>query len=261
MGLKAITSILAAGILVACASPQKTDAHASNQWVRIFDGESLSGWTPKINGQHAGEDSAQIFRVENGELRVTYEDVATFDNTFGHLFFEEELSDYRLRFEYRFFEKQKSGGPKWAFMNSGVMFHAQAPENMRKDQAFPISVEAQILGTSEATPERTTANICTPGTHIVLDGEITKEHCIPSQTRAAPAGTWVNFELEVRGSKLARLFVDGSEAFVLTDPEFDVTDPDVARLQLEGPVGSGYFALQAESHPVAFRKIELMRLD
>lgn len=261
MGLKAIASIMAAGMLVACASSQKFDDQTSNQWVRIFDGQSLSGWTPKINGQNLGDDPAQIFRVENGELLVTYEDVAAFDNTFGHLFFEEEVSDYRLRFEYRFFETQKSGGPKWAFMNSGVMFHAQTPDSMRLDQAFPISVEAQLLGTSKATPERTTANICTPGTHVVLEGELTKQHCIPSQTRAAPAGTWVSFELEVRGSNLTRLLIDGAEAFVLTEPQFDTTDPDVARLQLEGLVETGYFALQAESHPVAFRNIELMRLN
>ena len=261
MVLKTIASILAMGCLVACTSTHKTDNLASNQWVSIFDGQSLKGWTPKINGHDLGEDPARIFRVEDSELRVTYEDMEAFDNAFGHLFFEEEVSDYHLRFEYRFFETQKSGGPKWAFMNSGVMFHAQTPESMRLDQAFPISIEAQLLGTSEETPERTTANICTPGTHIVLEGELTTQHCINSQTLAAPAGTWVSFELEVRGSKLARLLIDGAEAFSLAEPQYDTIDPDVARLQLEGPVAKGYFALQAESHPVAFRNIEMMRLD
>ena len=261
MILKSIAVILAAGGVVACTSTHKTDDLASNQWVSIFDGKSLTGWTPKINGHDLGEDPAQIFRVEDDELRVTYEDMAAFDNAFGHLFFEQEVSDYRLRFEYRFSETQKSGGPKWAFMNSGVMYHAQTPDSMRQDQAFPISIEAQLLGTSKDTPERTTANVCTPGTHIVLKGELTKQHCINSQTLAAPAGTWVSFELEVQGSRLTRLLIDGDEAFVLTTPQFDTTDPDTARLRLEGPVETGHFALQAESHPVAFRNIELMRLD
>ena len=261
MVLKPIASILVAGGLIACTSTQPTEGPASNEWVSIFDGQSLTGWTPKINNQNLGDDPAQIFRVEEGELRVTYEDMTEFDNAFGHLFFDEEVSDYRLRFEYRFFETQKSGGPKWAFMNSGVMYHAQAPGSMRLDQPFPISIEAQLLGTSEDTPARTTANICTPGTHIVLAGELTKQHCVNSQTLAAPAGAWVSFELEVHGSRLTRLIIDGDEAFALTDPQFDTTDPDVARLQLEGPVQTGYFALQAESHPVAFRNIELMRLN
>lgn len=258
---KAISIILATGLLAACTSPEKADASASNQWISIFDGQSLSGWTPKINGQVLGDDPAGIFRIVDGALRVTYEDMASFDNAFGHLFFDQDVSDYRLRFEYRFFEEQKSGGPGWAFMNSGVMFHAQAPETMRKDQAFPISIEAQFLGTSAQTQARTTANICTPGTHIVVGGALTKQHCVTSQTLAAPAGTWVSFELEVRGSNMTRLLIDGAEAFVLTNPEYDATDPDVARLGLEGPVEQGTFALQAESHPVEFRNIELMRLD
>lgn len=261
MVLKTIASILVVGGLTACASTYKADHLASDQWVSIFDGESLKGWAPKINGQKLGEDPARIFRVENGELRVTYEDMEAFDNAFGHLFFEEEVSDYRLRFEYRFSETQKSSGPKWAFMNSGVMYHAQSPTSMREDQAFPISIEAQLLGASAETPGRTTANICTPGTHVFLEGELTKQHCIASQMLAAPAGTWVSFELEVQGSRLTRLLIDGTEAFRLTEPQFDTTDPDVVRLELEGPVAKGYFALQAESHPVAFRNIELMRLD
>ena len=260
MVLKPIASILVAGGLIACTSTRNTEGPGSNEWVSIFDGQSLTGWTPKINNQNLGDDPAQIFRVEEGKLRVTYEDMTEFDNAFGHLFFDEEVSDYRLRFEYRFSEMQTSGGPAWAFMNSGVMFHAQTPDSMRKDQAFPISVEAQLLGASEASPTRTTANVCTPGTHIVFEGELTEQHCVASQTRAAPAGIWVSFELEVRRSRLTRLLIDGDDAFALSDPQFDTTDPDVARLQLEGPIETGYFALQAESHPVAFRNIELMRL-
>ena len=258
---KAISIVLSAGLLVACTSQNKASDAASTQWISIFDGESLSGWTPKINGHALGEDPAQIFRVENGELHVTYEDMAEFDNAFGHLFLDEELANYRLRFEYRFLDAQKPGGPPWAYMNSGVMVHAQAPTTLRQDQAFPVSLEAQLLGTSEQTPGRTTANICTPGTHIVLDGTLTKQHCVTSQTPAAAAGTWVSFEVEVRGSTRTRLMIDDTEAFVFTEPQFDTTDPDVVRLGLQGPVNQGYIALQAESHPVAFRNIELMRLD
>ncbi len=212
-------------------------------------------------GQDIGQDAKNVFRVEEGEIVVSYDAYPEFDNTFGHLFFDELLSDYRLRFEYRFTGIQAKGGPGWAFMNSGVMVHAQAPGTMQVDQAFPVSIEAQLLGMSADLPERTTANICTPGTHVEIAGELETAHCITSETLAAPADTWVQFELEVRGQQLMRLIINGEEAFRLSALQYDPSDEDTQRLGHDGPLGEGHFALQAESHPVAFRNIELMRLN
>lgn len=230
-------------------------------WETIFDGETLSGWTPKIVGQPAGEDRAQIFRVEDGNLVVSYDGYAEFGSAFGHLFYSENLSNYRLRFDYQFRGQQSEGGPRWAYMNSGVMVHAQAPETMQEAQAFPVSVEAQLLGMSELTPGRTTANICTPGTHIIIGEDLITQHCIDSSTLAQPAGQWVDFEIEVLNSDLIRLRIDGKDAFTLTQPQYDTGDGDAQRLGVSGLVENGYFALQAESHPVAFRNIQLMRLE
>lgn len=245
-------------IIGACTTPS-ADA-PDPAWETIFDGQTLDGWTPKIVGQDLGSDRAQIFRVEDGALTVSYDNSSEFGGAFGHIFFAEALSDYRLKFDYQFRGQQAEGGPGWAFMNSGVMVHAQAPASMGVEQAFPISVEAQLLGRSDDTPGRTTANICTPGTQIVIDGTLVTQHCIDSSTLAAPADQWVTFEIEVRGSEMMRLQIAGQDAFTLSAPEFDTDDGDVARLGLSGAVANGYFALQAESHPVAFRNIQLMRL-
>lgn len=252
-------NLLAIGVVAGCTHVAPVDP--TPQWTPIFDGETLDGWTPKIVGQSFGEDENRIFRVENNTLVVSYDGYSTFGGEFGHLFFEQPASTYRLRFEYQFRGAQVADGPGWALMNSGVMVHAQAPETMGVDQAFPVSVEAQLLGRPDSLPDRTTANICTPGTHIVVAGTLTRQHCINSNTRAAPAGEWVNFEIEVRAGTLMRLSINGEEAFTLTTPEYDSADTDAARLGLTGPVEQGYFALQAESHPVAFRNIELLRLD
>lgn len=245
--------------VAACATPPP--ASESPVWETIFDGETLERWTPKIVGQPAGSDETQIFSASDGVLRVSYDAYQEFDGTFGHLFFNEDLSNYQLKFEYQFTGEQVPGGPGWAFMNSGVMAHAQAPGSMRVDQPFPISIEAQLLGKNDTLPDRTSANICTPGTHVVIEGTLTTQHCINSQSPAFEAGTWVAFELHVEGGQLMELKLNGETAFVLTAPEYDPTDPDVMRLGLEGSVDRGYFALQAESHPVAFRNIQLMRLD
>lgn len=257
--IKTGCSALAVACLSACtSSPAKP---SEPQWVSIFDGETLEGWTPKIAGQELGEDRKQIFRVEGGHLAASYEEYTAFSGEFGHLFYADSLTDYRLRFSYAFGETQVPGGPAWAFMNSGVMVHAQAPETMRIDQPFPVSIEAQLLGRSETRAERTTANMCSPGTHVVIDGALIKRHCVNSQTRARVAGEWTVFEVEVRGNQLVSMRVDGEEALRLSAPEYDPADADVARLDMNGLLSEGYFALQAESHEVAFKDVELMRLD
>ena len=116
------------------------------EWTPLFNGQDLTGWTPKITGYPLGEDPMGTFRVEDGLLTVGYENYETFEGRFGHLFFEEPFSHYELRVEYRFVGEQVAGGPGWAFKNSGVMFHAQAPESMMQDQDFPVSIELQFLG-------------------------------------------------------------------------------------------------------------------
>lgn len=256
---KSAIGLFVSALMAACVTPVATVV--SPEWVSIFDGETLDGWTPKIAGQQPGADAKQIFRVEDRTLRVSYDGYSAFDGEFGHLFWSTPLSHYRLRFEYRFDTTQTPSGPGWAFMNSGVMVHAQAPETMRVDQPFPVSIEAQLLGTADPKPTRTTANMCSPGTHVVVSDVLIKRHCVNSQTPAVGADEWVSFEIEVRGGAVVTLKIEGEDAFRLTAPEFDPNDPDVARLGLSGPVEAGYFALQAESHPVAFRNIELMQLE
>lgn len=254
-----ISTLLATGGLTACMSQAAPSTETA--WESIFDGESLTGWTPKIAGQKLGEDAGDIFRVENGTLTVSYDGYETFSGEFGHLFFDEALSDYRLRVTYAFGDTQLNGGPQWAFMNSGVMVHAQAPDTMGEDQPFPISIEAQLLGRTETTPTRTTANMCSPGTHVVIDDTLTRRHCVNSMVAARQAGEWAIFELEVRGGSLISLKIDDQKAMRLTDPVFDTSDPDVKRLGLSGPMTSGFIALQAESHAVRFKDIELLRLE
>lgn len=252
-----VAAAIASGLISACT----VTAAPTDAWEPIFDGQSLTGWTPKISGQALGQDEHSIFRVEAGELRVSYDGYETFGGEFGHLFFEERLSNYQLRFEYRFAPERTPGGPDWAYMNSGVMVHSQAPETLRVDQDFPISVEAQFLGKGPVQPNRTTANVCTPGTDVVIAGELTKIHCINSETPALPTDEWVRFEITVQAGELIRQSINGQEAFLLTAPSFDSRDPDVQRLGLSGLVTDGYISLQAESHALAFRNIELKRLD
>ncbi|MBT5708026.1 MAG: DUF1080 domain-containing protein, partial [Verrucomicrobia bacterium] len=99
-----------------------------SDWIQLFNGEDLTGWTPKIRYQKLGEDPKETFRVENGVIKVGYENYDKFNEHFGHLFFKTPYSKYRLRVEYRFLGDQMSDGPGWAYRNSGLMLHGQDPK-------------------------------------------------------------------------------------------------------------------------------------
>ena len=131
----------------------------------LFNGRNLDGWVVKFAHHEVGDNYADTFRVENGAIRVMYDKYDDFGARFGHLFYKQKLSHYVLALEYRFFGEQVKGGPSYAKLNSGVMVHSQAPETILKDQDWPISVEAQFLA-----GDRTTMNVCTPGTEIFMNG-------------------------------------------------------------------------------------------
>jgi hypothetical protein len=233
------------------------------EWVPLFDGESLDGWTPKIVGLPVGEDPWRTFRVREGLLVVDTSDYpGDFEGRFGHLFFELPLSHYELRIEYRFVGEQHPGGPAWAWRNSGLMLHAQDPSTMGLVQAFPVSIEAQLLG-SEPGRERPNANLCTPGTHVELEGALVTRHCTDSDSGPSLGDDWVTVELEVRGAERVVHRVEGEPVLTYGGLVLDPDDLDAARL-LELGAGStldrGYLALQSESHGLEVRRLEVRLL-
>ena len=138
-----LAAIVIAVLGTACTSET---AETTDEWIPLFNGEDLTGWTLKMTGQELGEDPWNTIRVEDGLLTVNYENYDDFEGRFGHLFYEEPFSHYELRVEYRFLDPQVPGAPEWAFKNNGVMIHSQSPQSMLRDQRFPISLEAQLLG-------------------------------------------------------------------------------------------------------------------
>ncbi len=236
-------------------------AAGSAEPISLFDGKSLSGWIPKIRGFRLGEDDGRTFRVEDGLLKVRYDQYDKFDERFGHLFYEKPFSHYRLRVEYRFVGRQVPGGPGWAFRNSGIMIHGQDASSMSLDQKFPVSIEVQLLGGRE-TGRRPTANLCTPGTHVVMNGRLLKRHCTSSTSDTFRGDQWVTVEVEVRGNERIRHFVNGKLVLEYTKPQLDLDDPDAKRIAGQVPtmLTGGTISLQSESHPIDFRKVELTPL-
>jgi len=227
----------------------------------IFNGKNLDGWTVKIKGHPAGKNFKDTFRVEDGVMKVGYAGYGKFDDRFGHIFYKEKFSHYRIRLEYRFVGDQIQGGPGWAFRNSGIMLHCQDPKTMRVEQDFPVSIEVQLLG-GGATGQRPTANLCTPGTNVVMEGKLQTRHCFSSKSKTYRGDQWVKVEVEVRGGEVIEHFVNGESVMRYTKAQYDPRDADAKQLIKKGQLEltEGYISLQSESHPVEFRKIEVQQL-
>ena len=234
----------------------------SEQWIKLFNGEDLSNWIPKFTGYELGVNYRDTFRAEDGVFKVSYNNWPDFDGQFGHIFYDESFSHYRLLVEYRFVGDQVNNGPGWAFRNNGVMLHGQSPQSMTLDQEFPASIEVQLLG-GNGTDERATANVCSPGTHYVRDGQLVTQHCINSSSATYHGDQWVTLEVEVRGNEVIRHTVNGEMVFEYSMTQLDESDPDAQNLIGQGQpvtVSGGYISLQAESHPTEFRRIDLLPL-
>lgn len=231
------------------------------EWISLFNGKDLTGWTPKIRGYEVGDNYANTFRVEDGAIKVSYDGYDKFGDRFGHLFYNHPYSRYKMRVEYRFVGDQCPGGQGWAFRNSGVMIHGQKPETMGKDQSFPVSIEVQLLG-GKGQGTRTTGNLCTPGTHVVMDGKLLTQHCFNAKSETYNGDEWVTLEIDVDGDKVITHKINGKEVLQYEKPQYDPTDKDAQKLIKNGELAlkGGTISLQSESHPVEFRKVELMPL-
>lgn len=240
------------------------DRYPKNTWVPLFNGRDLDGWTPKIRYSELGDNYHNTFRVEDGLLRVRYEAAGypEFGERFGHLFFRDQFRNYRFRVEYRFVGEQCKGGPGWAIRNSGVMVHGQDPATMEKDQDFPVSIEVQLLGGNGKDP-RTTSNLCTPGTNVVMNQELKLQHCINSTSPTFHGEQWVTAEIEVHNNEIIRHLIDGEVVLEYSQPQLDKRDASARRL-IQGEelmLHHGTISLQSESHPIDFRKVEIMVLE
>lgn len=252
------------GILALLLSASCTHQPAGRAWQPLFDGRTLTGWTPKITGYAPGEDPLQTFSVRDGAIRVSYDRYDAFAGRFGHLAYRTPYSAYRLRLEYRF-----SGGwlpdvQPWQQSNSGVMLHGQPPHSMRKDQQFPVSIEVQLLGAERAEPSPT-ANLCTPGTHVVMNGALETRHCINSASPIVPNGRWVRLEVEVDRQGNFTHYAEGRPVLRYGGAQYDPTDADARPLIAQNggtlAIRGGYIYLQSEGHPIEFRNVELLPLN
>jgi hypothetical protein len=258
--MKNLTYLLIAAV-VACSAPNETeDTSGVEEWQSIFNGENLDGWTPKFRGSESGVNFNNTFRVQDSLLTASYDEYDSFRYEFGHLFYKEKFSHYRLRTEYRFLPEQSTGGPGWAYANNGLMLHCQPPETMSLNQAFPLSIEFQLLGGED----RPTGKFCSPASNVTLDGVPFPDHCYDAYEGPAHAvGTWVTAEAIVYGDSLIHHLINGDTVLTYTDIVIggDQSDGlDTLAYPTGTPLAEGLISIQAESHPTQFRNMEVLNL-
>src|SRR5687768_9140960 len=233
-------------------------------WIQLFNGKNLDGWTPKFSKHDLGVNFNDTFRVDNGVLQVRYDKWTKFDGEFGHMFYKDPFSHYRIAAEYRFVGDQVAAGPGWARRNNGLMLHSPHPKTMLKDQDFPISIEVQLLGGLGGGKPRTTANLCTPGSNVVMNGKLHTAHCTNSTSKTYDGEQWVRVEVEILGDERVRHIVEGATVLEYTKPQMGggAVAPVDPAVKVDGtPMTGGYISIQAETAPTDFRKIEILNLE
>lgn len=237
---------------------------ARKDWIKLFNGKDLTGWTAKINHHETGDNYGNTFRVENGIMQVRYDKYPEFNEQFGHLYYKQPYSYYHLIFEYRFTGEWRKDAPGYTIKNCGVMFHSQDPRTMPKDQNWPISIEFQLLsGLGDGKP-RPTGNMCSPGTEVIYKGRMDPRHCIESSSKTYEGEQWVKAEIIVLGDSLITHIINGDTVLQYSKPQIGggvVANYDPAIKQDGKLLSTGFIALQSEGQPVDFRKIEILNLE
>ena len=246
---------------------------SQQDWESLFNGKDLTGWDIKIKDHPLNENYKNTFRIDDRMIRVVYNEYEKFDNQFGHLYTQKPYSYYRLKLQYRFVGDQLADAPDWADRNSGVMLHSQSAQSMNQHQSFPVSLEMQFL-CSNGKDTVPTGNVCTPGTFLTYEGKRFLGHIQNSNSKTYLKNEWINAEAEVYGDSLVRHIINGDTVLTYTNAMIgegfvsktnnwswaNITDSLFWINKANTPLVEGHIALQAESQPIDFRRIEILDL-
>jgi len=261
--MQSISLILLLLFSLCCSNPEKP-LTSKDKWISLFNGKDINDWFVKIQHHETGDNFGNTFRVEDGMIKVRYDQYDNFNDQFGHLYYKVPFSYYHLVVEYRFTGKLQKGAPDYTLRNSGVMFHSQDPRTMPKEQDWPISVEMQFLGGLGDGKPRTTGNMCSPGTKIVYNGKLDDRHCIQSKSKTYHGDQWVRAELIVLGDSLITHIINGDTVMQYSKPQIggDVVNRHDPAMKPDGKLlKSGFIALQSEGQPIDFRKVDIKVLS
>jgi hypothetical protein len=96
-----------------------------------------------------------------------------------------------------------------------------------------------------------------------MDAKLVTRHCISAKSKTFHGEQWVTSEVEVRGNEVIRHLINGEKVIEYQKPQLDPRDAHAKTLVKDGELmlSGGFISLQSESHPVEFRKIEILVVD
>ncbi len=237
----------AAGLLAACASPKTEEAAAvdsttvaaapAEEWVSLFDGQTLNGWS-----KYGGGEVGKAWKVENGEFYLDAANKANWaEGDAGDIVTNEEYENFHFKAEW----KISANG------NSGIIFLVhESPEYSR---TYQTGLEMQVLD-NDGHP----------------DGKIVSHRAgdlydliVSSQETAKPVGEWNQAEVIVNQGKLD-LILNGVTVVSTTlwTPEWDalVADSKFKDMPGFGKYKKGKIALQDHGDVVHYRNVMIKKL-
>ena len=259
---KHVSILIITAFIFSCSG--STRLNTEGEWLTLFNGKDINDWTVKIHHHDVGVNFGNTFRVEDGMIKVRYDQYGDYNDQFAHLYYKTPFSHYHLKLDYHFTGEQQKGAPSYTILNSGVMFHAQDPTTILKEQDWPISVEMQFLaGLGDGQP-RPTGNMCSPGTDIVYQGKQYDGHCLNSTSKTYDKDEWVHAELIVLGDSLIKHIINGDTVLQYSKPTMGggVVKGYSETVFIPGtPLRSGFIALQSEGQPIDFKNIQIRKLQ
>jgi hypothetical protein len=257
--IRSFLFLIAIVLISFSCNTKKVDNEGEKNWVSLFNGKDLNDWQIKIAGFKLGENFGNTFRVEDSIIKVRYDQYDSFNNKFGGLYYKNKFSNYRLKVEYRFVGETTPGAPEWGFRDSGVQYQCQAPGTMAIDQQFPVCLEYNLLG-GNGKDDRPTGDICANGIYVMVKGKRNESYCTPATVKKTFHGDqWVVLEIDVNRGKVSH-FVNGEEILTFEDPRYNADHELGKNFITEGVdrVKEGYISLQSNSHPIDFRRLEII---
>jgi hypothetical protein len=261
------TTILrpALALLALAAAPLTSRA---SEWINLFNGRDLTGWSLAVEGAPVGQDPKGHVVVRDGAIHM-YADTATdARGDFGVIVTDKKFSRYHLTFEYAWGPKKFA--PRADKLKDAGLLYRIANPNERTWGIWPVSVECQIqegdtadlvfLKTSALTwlhPQPGTAPEGQGHPGLLPEFGGLPERCTQKHhsyvgrypVYDTPEG-WNRVDAIVHADETAVHLVNGQIRSRLEK----ITDHTGA------PLASGHIALQLEAAEVRYRDIRLREL-
>jgi len=96
-----------------------------------------------------------------------------------------------------------------------------------------------------------------------MDGKLFTKHCVNSTSKTYHGEEWVRVEIVVLGNQEIKHVIDGETVLSYQKPQIGGGSVSNFRPEFKKDgqmLTEGYISLQSESHPIDFRKVELLQL-